>query len=65
MFFQDTETKYMAAKQLMDKCYYKKALPEFIALLSLLHKYLVPPFRDYHLCQQAIRQCILSFGNKS
>lgn len=55
----------MAAKQLMDECNYKKALPEFIALLSLLHKYLVPPFKDYHLCQQAIRQCILSFGNKS
>lgn len=65
MFFQDTEKKYMAAKQLIDKRNYKKALPKFMVLLSLLHKHLVPPFRDYHLCQQAIGQCILSFGNKS
>ncbi|VVC29601.1 Tetratricopeptide repeat,Tetratricopeptide repeat-containing domain,Tetratricopeptide-like helical [Cinara cedri] len=62
---QDTEKKYKAAKGLMDKHNYKKALKEFMALLSLLHKHLVPPFRDYHLCQQAIRECILSFGNKS
>lgn len=62
--FKDTEKKYIIAKQLMDKHDYKKALPKFMMLLSLLHKYLVPPFKDYHLCQQAIRQCMLSFGNK-
>ncbi|XP_025202672.1 SET and MYND domain-containing protein 4 [Melanaphis sacchari] len=61
---QDTENKYSVAKQLMDKHNYKKALAEFMALLSLLHKHMVPPFRDYHLCQQAIRQCMLTFGNK-
>lgn len=54
----------MAAKQLMEKHDYEKALPKFMVLLSLLHKHLVPPFRDYHLCQQAISQCMLSFGNK-
>lgn len=64
MFFKDTENKYLVAKQLMDKHDYEKALSEFIALLSLLHKHMVPPFRDYHLCQQGIRQCMLTFGNK-
>lgn len=54
----------MVAKQLMDRHDYEKALPEFMALLSLLHKHLVPPFKDYHLCQQAIGRCILSLGNK-
>ncbi|KAE9534752.1 hypothetical protein AGLY_008044 [Aphis glycines] len=61
---QETENKYSVAKRLMDKHNYEKALAEFMALLSLLHKHMVPPFRDYHLCQQAIRQCMLTFGNK-
>ncbi|CAI6367479.1 unnamed protein product [Macrosiphum euphorbiae] len=61
---QDTENKYSVAKRLMDKHNYEKALSEFIALLSLLHKHMVPPFRDYHLCQQGIRQCMLTFGNQ-
>lgn len=60
---KDTDSKYMVAKELMDKHDYEKALPEFTALLSLLHKHLVPPFRDYHQCQQAIKQCMLSLGN--
>lgn len=61
---QETENKYSVAKRLMDKHNYEKALAEFMALLSLLHKHMVPPFRDYHLCQQAIRQCMLTYGNK-
>jgi len=64
MFFKETENKYSVAKRLMDKHNYEKALAEFMALLSLLHKHMVPPFRDYHLCQQAIRQCMLTYGNK-
>lgn len=62
--FKDTDDKYMAAKQLMDKHDYEKALTEFMALISLLHKHMVPPFKDYHLCQQAIGRCILSLGNQ-
>ncbi|KAL5241356.1 hypothetical protein ACI65C_008766 [Semiaphis heraclei] len=59
-----TEDKFLAGNRLMDQHKYKKALSEFIALLSILHKHMVPPFRDYHLCQQGIRQCMLTFGNK-
>ncbi|XP_050428772.1 SET and MYND domain-containing protein 4 [Adelges cooleyi] len=62
---QDTECKYSNAIAKMDKGDYRKALPEFLALLTLLQQHLVPPFKDYHLCQQAVKKCILSFGNKS
>lgn len=42
-----------------------KALIKFIELLQMLDETLAPPFKDFHLCQQAARTCMLTFGNKS
>ena len=41
----------------------KKALEEFLKIMNLLDEYLAPPYKDYHLCQQAIRTCFLLMGN--
>jgi len=43
----------------------RQALDKYIEILVLLDSILAPPFKDFHLCQQAIRRCMLSFGNKS
>lgn len=42
----------------------QNALDIYLEILTLLHRHLAPPFYDYHLCQQAIRKCMLSLGNK-
>lgn len=43
----------------------RQALDKYIEILLLLDNTLAPPFKDFHLCQQAIRHCMLSFGNTS
>lgn len=56
---------FQTATQLMDEGKVKQALDKYIKILDLLDNILAPPFRDFHLCQQAIRRCMLWFGNKS
>jgi hypothetical protein len=56
---------FQTATQLMDECKVRHALDKYFKILDLLDNTLAPPFRDFHLCQQAIRHCMLSFGNKS
>lgn len=38
------------------------ALDRFLKILSLLEETLVPPFRDYTLCQDKIRICMVALG---
>jgi hypothetical protein len=56
---------FQTATQLMDEGEVRQATDKYIKILDLLDNTLAPPFRDFHLCQQAIRHCMLSFGNKS
>jgi len=56
---------FQTATQLMDEGKVRQALDKYIMILDLLDNTLAPPFRGFHLCQQAIRHCMLSFGNKS
>lgn len=49
----------------MDEGKVRQALDKYTEILGLLDSILAPPFKDFHLCQQAIRHCMLSFGNKS
>ncbi|KAL5241357.1 hypothetical protein ACI65C_008767 [Semiaphis heraclei] len=58
------DNTFLVAKQLIGQHNYEKALSKLIALLSLLHKHMVPPFKDYQLCQQGISQCIMTLGYK-
>lgn len=54
-----------SGKNLMESSEYKKALAKFLEELNLYDGTLAPPFKDYHLCQQNIRRCLLTFGNVS
>jgi hypothetical protein len=56
---------FHTATQLMAEGKVREALDKYIEILGLLESTLAPPFKDFHLCQQAIRHCMLSFGNKS
>jgi len=56
---------FQTATRLMDEGEVRQAMDKYMKILSLLDNTLAPPFRDFHLCQQAIRHCMLSFGNKS
>jgi hypothetical protein len=56
---------FQTATQLMEEGKMRQALDKYIEILVLLDSILAPPFKDFHLCQQAIRRCMLSFGNKS
>nr|CAD7438443.1 unnamed protein product [Timema bartmani] len=51
------------ASSLAEKGRVSEALSKFLDILSVLDKTLVPPFRDYHLCQQSVRTCMLKLGN--
>ncbi|PNF41902.1 hypothetical protein B7P43_G15535 [Cryptotermes secundus] len=62
---QDTDAMFHKATQLMDEGKVRQALDKYTEILGLLDSILAPPFKDFHLCQQAIRHCMLSFGNKS
>jgi len=56
---------FQTATRLMDEGEVRQAMDKYIKILDLFDNTLAPPFRDFHLCQQAIRHCMLSFGNKS
>lgn len=43
---------------------YQAAVDAYLEILSMLDSVMAPPFRDYHLCQQAIRTSMLCCGNK-
>jgi hypothetical protein len=56
---------FKTATRLMEEGEVRQALDKYIEILLLLDNTLAPPFKDFHLCQQAIRRCMLSFGNTS
>ncbi|XP_075232521.1 protein-lysine N-methyltransferase SMYD4-like [Lycorma delicatula] len=62
---QDTDSMFRVAHSFMIEGDINKALIKFIELLQMLDETLAPPFKDFHLCQQAARICMLTFGNKS
>ncbi|XP_073981642.1 SET and MYND domain containing, class 4, member 3 isoform X2 [Rhodnius prolixus] len=62
---QDSESLFRLGESLMQTGEIEKALAKFLELYELLADNLVPPFRDYYLCQQRIRSCFLALGNTS
>ena len=62
-YFQDTDAMFRTATRLTNEGNNKEALEKYIEILVLLDSTLMPPFKDFHLCQQAIRRCMLSLGN--
>ncbi|XP_019536792.2 SET and MYND domain-containing protein 4 [Aedes albopictus] len=61
---QDTDMLFKSATKLHDAGEYEYALKKYVEMMNTLDEVLVPPYRDYHLCQQGLRSCMLEFGNR-
>ncbi|XP_065073779.1 SET and MYND domain-containing protein 4 [Ochlerotatus camptorhynchus] len=61
---QDTDMLFKSATKLHDADAYDHALRKYVEMMNTLDEVLVPPYRDYHLCQQGLRACMLEFGNR-
>ncbi|KAM7345838.1 SET and MYND domain containing, class 4, member 3 [Cochliomyia hominivorax] len=60
---QDTEMMTRTAKRLYDSGDYSNAVNKYIDLIRIMYEVLVPPFPDFCLCQQYLKDCFLHFGN--
>lgn len=59
---QDTESLSCLANKYMDSGDFQKALEKFLRLITLLDENLVPPYKDYILCQRSIQTCFLNLS---
>ncbi|XP_046740087.1 SET and MYND domain-containing protein 4-like isoform X2 [Diprion similis] len=62
---QDTDSIFKTASRHLENGEHEKALKGYFEILKLLDENLAPPLRDYHLCQQGVRLCLLAIGNTS
>jgi SET and MYND domain-containing protein 4 len=62
---QDTDVLFKTAIRLHDSGDTKKALVKYVEMMKILDENLMPPFRDYNVCQQGIRRCFLELGNRA
>uniref|UniRef100_A0A182T3J0 MYND-type domain-containing protein n=1 Tax=Anopheles maculatus TaxID=74869 RepID=A0A182T3J0_9DIPT len=61
---QDTDMLFKSATRLHSSGEYETALRKYVEMMETMSEVLVPPYRDYHLCQQGLRACMLEFGNR-
>lgn len=61
---QDTEDMFKKGERLISEQKYLEALMIFLKVIKILGSNLKCPFRDCCLCQQKIRSCMLTLGNK-
>ncbi|XP_043190346.1 SET and MYND domain-containing protein 4-like [Amphibalanus amphitrite] len=61
---QDTDAAYRAGMRDLETGELTRGMQTLMSNLSRLDQCLYPPYRDYHLCQQAIRKVMLTQGNK-
>uniref|UniRef100_A0A9I3CJN3 MYND-type domain-containing protein n=1 Tax=Anopheles culicifacies TaxID=139723 RepID=A0A9I3CJN3_9DIPT len=61
---QDTDMLFKSATRLHASGEYGPALCKYVEMMETMSEVLVPPYRDYHLCQQGLRGCMLEFGNR-
>lgn len=59
----DTEELFKKGERFMKNQLYNDALQIFIRIMHLLDLTLAPPYKDFCICQQKIRSCMLTFGN--
>lgn len=60
---QLTESAFKNAMGLMEAGAIKDAMTAFFSLLEDLDGALQPPYKDFHLCQEFIRRCMLTMGS--
>lgn len=61
---QDTEIMEKTAKRLFSEGKTEEALRKYIDVIRIFDSVVAPPFQDYCKCQQAIKECLLEFGNR-
>ncbi|XP_058791695.1 SET and MYND domain-containing protein 4 isoform X2 [Phymastichus coffea] len=62
---QDTEALHKNAMNNLEAGNHEAALKSFLEILKILDETLALPVKDYHLCQQNIRLCMLAYGNSA
>ncbi|KAK2584344.1 hypothetical protein KPH14_006734 [Odynerus spinipes] len=60
---QDTDSLFKVASRHLESGQHNQALATYVKILKLLDETLSLPIRDYHLCQQGVRLCMLALGN--
>uniref|UniRef100_A0AAG5D767 SET domain-containing protein n=1 Tax=Anopheles atroparvus TaxID=41427 RepID=A0AAG5D767_ANOAO len=56
-------SRFNEASHLYQVGLFEHALSKYAAIMIIMDKILMPPYRDYHLCQQGIRRCCLDLGS--
>ena len=62
---QNTDALSQVASKCLEDGRYNKALKVYLEILKLLDETLALPVKDYHICQQGVRLCLLTKGNTS
>ncbi|XP_034188347.2 protein-lysine N-methyltransferase SMYD4 [Osmia lignaria lignaria] len=62
---QDTDVLFKVASNNLEEGNHVEALESYLKILKLLDETLALPIRDYHICQQGVRLCMLPLGNCS
>nr|XP_040232259.2 SET and MYND domain-containing protein 4-like [Anopheles coluzzii] len=55
--------RFNEANHLYQVGMYEQALAKYAAIMLIMDEVLVPPYRDYHMCQQGMRRCCLDMGS--
>lgn len=61
---QDTEIIDKTANRLFKEGKTDEALKKYIEMMNIFDEVIAPPFQDYCKCQQAIKECLLEYGNR-
>ena len=62
---QDTDALYKNATKNLEEGNHEEALKILLEILKILDENLALPVKDYHMCQQGLRQCMLALGNST
>ncbi|XP_076660578.1 protein-lysine N-methyltransferase SMYD4 [Halictus rubicundus] len=62
---QDTDALFKVASRNLEEANNMGALKAYLKILKLLDETLALPIRDYHICQQGVRLCMLLLGNSA
>lgn len=60
---QDTDAIFKVASGHLENGNHSEALKNYLEILKLLDETLALPIRDYHICQQGVKLCMLPLGN--
>uniref|UniRef100_A0A182JZM9 SET domain-containing protein n=1 Tax=Anopheles christyi TaxID=43041 RepID=A0A182JZM9_9DIPT len=56
-------SRFNEANHLYQMGMYEQAMAKYAAIMMIMDEVLIPPYRDYHMCQQGMRRCCLDLGS--